>query len=129
MFAILQPRIVTVSALLTYAFHDMFNVSAPPLVAVGVATTLSPTLAPVTVTVAILIQPVEIVPATKVVVAERCFEIVVPPPMLRLLSAATPLIVVVTPDFPIVSALAFVFPRFKVAAPPVSIVKIFAPFD
>ncbi len=96
----------------------------------GVATTVSPIAAPVTVTVPILPhEPRAMLAASNVLVPERCLVIVVPLPILRLFASAVPLIVVVTPDLPIVTADALVVPTLTVAAPPASRKRALAPFD
>lgn len=126
----MHPRIVTVLLLLTYAFHTSARVSIPPLVGVGVATTVSPTFAPVTVTVLRSAHAaVATDAASKVAVAERYLRIVAPPPIIRLFADAVPLREVVIPDLPILIKEALVVPIYNGADPPASRASIFALFD
>ena len=102
----------------------------PPLTGVGVATTVSPVAAPVTVIVAMsLHDKTPIFAASKVFVADKCLVMVVPEPMESVWAEAVPLIVVVTPDLPMLIAVALLVPIPSVALPPVSMFRGKVPFD
>lgn len=117
-------------ALLTYAFQLRRSVSIPPLTGVGVATTVSPAFAPVTLTVPIVPQlPNVIFGASMEVVADRCLVITVPEPIANVLADAVPLIVVVMLDRPMLIAEALLVPILILAAPPASMESGNTPVD